>query len=250
MSLKKTNILIAIFILLMTSGLLAQRKFDFHKGKVMWRHWYIDAKIGYNVFYGDITSYNIDLVEKYKEESKVGYALGLGKWVESWIGVEGNLMHGKLRGVKDTLISNTTFNQATGEVIINFTQLIYPSNIQTPFYFYGKLGAGLNYFSSTLTHSKTGAVIKTSGNPYNIEWMIPISFGGAYNITENFSLTATASYTYINTDKLDATYTNKPDDSNDFYLSLFFGAKYTFSLKQSKGSYRRPRSRRGTNWLH
>jgi len=243
---------IVIFAVLVSTSVFAQRKLDFYKTGSGFRHWYVNVNFSINAMFGDVTTYDSDPFNKIGKESGVAFAASAGKWVTSWGGAEFNFSKGSLYGFSGDLEANTNFNQYTISGIINFTQLVYPSDYQTPFYFFGKIGYGLIDFNATLTNSKTGDTIRMQGvdTPHDkrvSEWVIPLTIGGAYNFDDNFSLVFDLNYFVVDTDKLDGKFISTDRDFNDdkdSYASFTIGLKYTFNIKDSQGSFKRPKSRR------
>jgi len=239
-------IIVVIFTLLMSAPIFAQRKFDSHKSGSIWRHWSVNA------MFGDVTSYDHDPFKKISEESALGIVASAGKWINEWGGAEFTFSKGSLYGFSGDLEVNTNYNQYTISAIVNFTQLIYPSDFQTPFYIYGKLGYGFIDFNALLTNTKTGDTIKMQGvdTPHDkrvSEWVIPMTIGGAYNFDKNIALVFDLNYFYVDTDKLDGKFISSDTDFNDnkdSYASFTIGIKYTFSIKETQGGYNRPRSKR------
>ena len=245
-------ITLVIFTLLLSFTTFAQRKFESHKAGSVWRHWYVNMNLSVNAMFGDVTSYDSDPFKKIGQESAVAIAATAGKWINEWGGAEFNFSKGSLYGFSGILEANTNYNQYTISGIVNFTQLIYPSDYFTPFYAYGKIGYGLIDFNALLTNSKTGDTIRMQGTdtPHDkrvSEWVIPLTIGGAYNFDKNFSLVFDLNYFYVDTDKLDGKFISTEVDFNDdkdSYASFTIGLKYTFSIKESYGKYKRPKSRR------
>lgn len=239
-----------------SSGLLAQRQFDSHKSGSIWRHWYVKADIGATALFGDISTYDSDPFKKLKYESKFAYSATVGKWVTDWGGAEFTFSMGKLKGIRGSLEANTEYLQYTFVGRVNITQLIYPSDAQTPFYFYAKLGYGLIDFNAILTNVDTGDTIRMQGanTPHDkrvTEWVIPFGFGGTYNIDENFSIVFDATYHYVDTDKLDGKYISSEvdyNDNKDAYVYLSIGVQYTFNIKETYGGFKSSRSKRNKRW--
>lgn len=249
---------IIIFTFLVSISVFAQRKMDYYKTGSIYRNWYANVNLSVNAMFGDVTTYDRDPFNKIGKESAIAFAVAAGKWITDWGGAEFNFSKGSLYGFASDLEANTNYNQYTLSGIINLTQLVYPSDYQTPFYFYGKIGYGLIDFNAVLTNSKTGDTIRMQGvdTPFDkrvTEWVIPMTIGGAYNIDKNFTLIFDLNYFYVDTDKLDGKFISSDKDFNDnkdSYASFTIGLKYTFNFKETYGSYTRPRSRRSVKFTH
>ena len=245
-----------LFIIFSSTG-FAQRKFDSHKSGSAWRHWYVKGNVALNAMFGDVTSYDQDPFKKIGQESRFGFSGSVGKWINEWGGAEFTFSRGSLFGFRGDLEVNTSFNQYTISGIVNFTQLIYPSDYQTPFYFYGKIGYGLIDFNATLTNVKTGDTLRMQGvntahDKRVSEWVIPLTIGGGYNFDPNFALIFDLNYFYVDTDKLDGKFVSSDvdfNDNKDSYASFSIGVKYTFNIKEKQGRFNRPRSRKSVKFV-
>ncbi len=246
--------LVIFLLLFISSSLYAQRDFNSHRGGSIWRHWYVKANVGTNAFFGNISTFDQDPFNKLKYESKFGYSVSAGKWINEWGGAHFTFSGGKLKGTRNDYESHTDFYQYTVEGIVNVTQLLYDHDMQSQFYIYAKLGFGLIDFNALYTNVVTGDTINMVGKhtAYDkrvTEWVIPIGFGGVYNIDDNFGLFFDDTLNYTNTDKLDAKYKGAEDDTNDYYIFASAGIKYTFTIKEKHGKYNRPVSRRKIRWV-
>lgn len=243
-----------VVLLLLSSGVFAQRDFKRNKGGGIWRHWFVKANVGATAFFGDISTYDHDPFNKFKYESKFGYSVSAGKWINDWGGANFTFSGGKMKGIRNNYESHTDFYQYTLEAQVNLTQLYFDQDVQSVFYVYAKLGFGLIEFNAMYTNQTTGDTIHIIGKhtPFNkrvTEWVIPIGIGGVYNIDQNFAIFFDGTFNYTNTDKLDAKFSGSTDDKKDYYIYISVGLKYTFSIKDKHGSYRRPVSRRKIRWV-
>ncbi|NPD44835.1 MULTISPECIES: outer membrane beta-barrel protein [unclassified Lentimicrobium] len=246
-------LLIITFLLMISGSSMAQRSFDTHKGGMIWKHWYVQANIGLNLFYGDVSSHDQDLFKKIGEESSFAYSLTAGKWITDWGGAEFTFSSGKLIGSTPGLQFENNYNQYIIQGIFNFTQLLYPANEQTPFYIYGKIGYGQIDFNSVLRNSSTLDTIKMQGKETThgkrvSEWVLPLCLGGAFNLDENLTIVIDGTLFLVNSDKLDARFGKNGNDDNDFYVNFSVGLRYTFNAKETQGSFNRSKSRRSNRW--
>lgn len=254
---RKHIIIGIVLFLFMTSNGLAQISYDFHKGGGFWRHYYVNANIGGNLFYGDVSNYNGDPFNKLVKESHWGYSITAGKWITPWLGGQATFNGGRLRGANsgcDCEFVNH-FYQYTADAVINLNQLIYPLDKQTDFYFQARIGYGLIRFNSVLTNSTTHDTIHVVGKLSNFgervtEWVVPLGLSGVFNIDKHYSVSVDFVYNYTNTDKLDTKVLDGVDDRNlDAYIFLSFGVKYTFNIKKMKG-YNHGSSSRSLRWVY
>lgn len=254
---ERKHILIAVILFLfMTSSGLAQISYDFHKGGWLMRHYYVEANVGANLFNGDISNYSGDPFNKLIKEASFGYSLTAGKWATPWLGGQFTFTGGQLRGADDGCDCEfkNNYTQYTGQAIFNLTQLFYPLDRQSDFYFLARLGYGLINFNSVLTNSSTKDTIHIIGKHSSrgetiTEWVIPIGLSGVFNFDEHYSLSIDFMYNYTNTDKLDTrVYEGESGSKLDSYVFLGIGVKYTFNLKKQKG-YNSGSTSRGVRWV-
>ena len=250
-------LLIIAFLLVIIASSHAQRSFDTYKGGMIWKHWYGQANIGLNLFYGDVSSYDQDFFKKISEESSFAVSVTAGKWITDWGGAEFTYSRGKMQGSNTELEFDLEFennyNQYIIQGIFNFTQLLIPADEQTPFYLYGKVGYGQIDFNSVLRNSSTLDTIKMQGKETAhgkrvSEWVLPISIGAAINIDENFSIVMDGNLFLVDSDKLDAYFGQNGNNDKDYYVNISFGLKYTFNVKETQGSFKRSKSRRTNKW--
>lgn len=249
--------LVLVLSLIFGANLFAQRAFDSHKGGSAWRHWYGKANVGAYALFGDVSTYDTDPFNKLSKESRIGFSGSVGKWITDWGAAEFTYIRGNFYSYTISNEVHTNFNQYTIIGMVNFTQLIYPSDRQTPFYFYGKIGYGQIDFNATLTSIKTGDTIRMQGTETAhdkrvSEWLIPFGIGGAYNFDDHFALVFDLNYSYVHTDKLDGKFISSEvdfDDNKDSYASITIGIMYTFNVKVSNGFFKRPKGRRNVRWV-
>lgn len=242
-------IIIIITLLFIGVSSFAQRSFDTYKGGFIWKHYYVKGNVGFNMFYGDVSSHDQDIFKKIGQESSFAYSLSAGKWVTDWGGAEATFSMGKIKGSTSSYEFTNDYNQYIFQGIINLMQLIYPAENQTPFYLYLKAGYGFINFNSVLLNSKTLDTVKIVGknSAYGkrvTEWLIPLGIGGGFNIDENFAIIIDGNLHLVNSDKLDTKYGNSGNDDNDFYVNFSIGMKYTFNIKNTYGKFKRSKSRR------
>ena len=245
--------LLILLLLLISSSSNAQLDFKRHKGGSLWRHWFVKANIGVNAYFGDLSTYDHDPFNKLKHESKFGYSASVGKWINDWGGANFTFSGGKLTGIRHNYQTHTDFYQYTIEGLVNITQLFNDHDQQSIFYVFAKVGFGLIDFNAHYTNINTGDTINMVGKhtPYDkrvTEWVVPLSIGGVYNIDKNFALFFDATYNYVNSDKLDAKYDGSGDGDKDYFVYVSAGVKYTFTVKDTHGKYRRSSSRRKMHW--
>lgn len=212
----------------------------------LYRDWMFSLSAGSILYYGGLSNFDLDPLNKIPNESNLSYNISLGKWIKPYLALRGNFQKGSLHTLKSTHDMHSDFNEYTGQLMVNITDFFnYPAGYQKMFYSYVFLGYGLIDFRSSVVNTSTGLIEKQWGQDKMItEWVVPLGIGIGYYFNENFTFSFDATYHYVNTDKLDA-YTN---DSKDFMLYLALGVVYNFNLKQINGYIVRPKSKRRLKW--
>jgi len=251
------HIIIGVILLFFMIGNgLAQVTYNFHKGGGIWRHYYVNANAGANLFFGDVSNYNGDPFNKLVKESSFAYSATAGKWITEWLAAQATFNMGQLRGANNALDAEfkNHYYYYTGEFIVNLNQLVYPLDKQTDFYLQAKLGFGLIRFNSELTSltSKKPLHIIGENSAFGervTEWIVPIGIGGVYNIDEHYSILFDLLYQYVNSDKLDTRVEESINNMNqlDSFFLLSVGIKYTFNLKKLRG-YNHGSNSRSLRW--
>lgn len=224
----------------------SQRWSKIYKTPEIYRDWMFSISGGSALYYGGLSNYDLDPMNKIPNESNLSYSATAGKWLRSYGAVRASFQKGKIHTIKNSKDLNASFNEYTAQVMINVTDFFnYPSGYQRMFYSYVFLGYGLIDFKSSVYSTTTGLLVKEYGQEKMVtEWVVPLGVGFAYNFNQNFTFSLDATYHYLNTDKLDA-YTN---DSKDFMLYLGLTVFYNFNLKDFNGYIVRPKSRRSLKW--
>lgn len=248
----KLNILLAfVLTVLLTLPSIAQIKYKPQRWSKarntpsLYRDWMVSVSAGTALYYGGLSNYDLDPLQKIPNESNLSYSLSAGKWVLPYLAMRANFQMGKLHSIKTTREMNSKFNEYTGQILLNLTDFLgYPSGYQRSFYSYVFIGYGLIDFSSSVYNSATGVLNDYGTDKMMTEWVVPAGVGIAYNFNSNFTFSFDATYHYINTDKLDA-YTNS---SKDFMLYLGLSVNYNFNFKSINGYISRPKNRRSLKW--
>lgn len=214
-----------------------------------YRDWMFSLSGGTALYYGGLSNYDLDPVQKIPKESNLAYSASLGKWIKPYLAARINFQKGKLNSVKSNREMNSSYNEYSGQLLINVTEFFnYQAGYQRMFYSYVFIGYGLiDFTSSSYVNNTDGTttLIKEWGADKMItEWVAPVGIGFAYNFNQNFTFSFDATYHYTNTDKLDAI----TNDSKDFMLYLALGINYNFNLKTINGYISRPKSRQKLKW--
>lgn len=249
---KNTLIASSVLALALTSAVAQDAKqADASKQNGFFRNWSVGANAGVMLFYGDVKQYDYYPVFRYNSEYSLGYGLTLTKTLNSVIGLQGQILNGKLAGTsryakaasfrdpKDNRYFTANVFEYDFNVVINLSNLILSKRKinERKFSVYTTFGAGLTNFNTELRKLSDDALITEYGssNPNSSEKLIfknrtteiviPVSLGVKYKLNTKFDLGLETSVRFANTDKLDATAANNNKDSyqyTDFVVTYKF----------------------------
>ena len=206
-----------------------------------WDDWTLNGNAGLTSFFGDLSIYDTDIMEKLTKES--GPAMGgiLTKHVNNIVGVSGQLLYGGLKGQNNSGTSfEANFIEYNFHGRINLVNLIFPDNM-TNIGLETYAGFGQFLFNVTQWKKVDGKIEQNIQNTGTPEF---VYFGGVgifYNITDRFGLSMDMALRQAQNDKLDDLNKN---GNFDYYTHVSFGISYHFySLKKSSGHGGRSRGR-------
>jgi OOP family OmpA-OmpF porin len=240
---KKKNLYIALICLLCSSlDVFAQnRTYD---GTNKMNTWSISGYGGITKFFGDVTTYDFKRGEN--EKLTGGWGLSINKQLSPLFGIQLTGYNGQLQGSKkghhsslsgdtyDVFFNSPSFIQATIDGTVNLNRLLLGYNKMRRWKTDAHLGAGIMYYHTDLTatntnpnspffgtvstvstntigSSKTAGTWERKGSTYTREWVFPVGLAVHYELTPRFDLGVDFTYSYVNTEKLDATVSNLTD---------------------------------------
>ena len=200
----------------------------------LWDNWSINLNAGLTSFFGDLSKFDTEIIEKLTKESGPAFSGILTKQIfNSRSGLSGQLLYGSLKGEN---LSNVSFEASVIEynahLRINIINLISPNNrSKLGVEAYGGIGQFL--FKTTqydLRNNENKTKVKNTGTP---EFMYFFGGGLAYKITGKIGITVDVSMRQAQNDYLDDFVKN---DNYDYYSYLCIGATYNIdSLTKTKG---------------
>jgi hypothetical protein len=204
-----------------------------HKKPGLWDNWSINLNAGLTSFFGDLSKFDTEIIEKLTQESGPAFSGILTKQVfNSKFGISGQLLYGNLKGENNSNVSfEASVIEYNAHIRLNVINLISPNNIsKLGIEAYGGIGQFL--FKTTqydLRNNENKTKIKNTGTP---EFMYFFGAGLAYRITEKIGVTIDVSMRQAQNDYLDDFVKN---DNYDYYSYLNIGVTYKIdSLKKSK----------------
>ncbi|HPS18386.1 MAG TPA: OmpA family protein [Bacteroidales bacterium] len=192
--------------------------------KVKYNTWSASVRVGAMNFYGDLRQFDFYPVSAqqakdwYKitddvSETNLGFGLSVSKQLSPTFAIQGILDKGKLGGVKHSVeayfkgdVLNYGFN-----LVVNFSNLFWPSSKNNKIGFYGYAGLGFTDFKAKQYHISDNSSIYSYGygengqeNKMVTETTVPLGLGLKYKLNNKFDIGIETSLKNVNTDKLDA----------------------------------------------
>jgi hypothetical protein len=235
--LRKSRITLIAIFLLITMVAFAGSPDEWRGGRGIFilEDWSLNLNVGFTSYYGDLSQYDANYIEKLIFESKPAAGVKLTKYVHPLVGIAGQLIYG---GFRSEFLPDHSFNlellEYNLQVVVDATPLIFRGR-SMPFGMEVSAGAGQFLFQTSVI-SGTGEQQSTSsildGTPEFVYF-----FGGTfyYRINPHFRATADLSIRQAQNDNIDK-YINS--DDYDYYSWFSVGISWmintTFSLKRYK----------------
>lgn len=136
----------------------AQLFYDFQSG------WYLGANAGIASYFGDLSFYDLDPVNKIRHESRFVAGLTAGKSLNQWIDLEMNFDHGGMKGSNQNndLSFTGNFTELTLNGIISLSRIISNQAYQR-FQVCLSLGAGSIFYRSTKSRISDNTYVYSVG---------------------------------------------------------------------------------------
>jgi hypothetical protein len=233
----KTNIkLIIVFIIF--AGIAIPQKSDAQgwggrRKPGLWENWSLNLNAGLTSFFGDLSKFDTEIVEKLTKESGPAFSGILTKHINPKFGLSGQLLYGTLKGENNSGVSfEASIIEYNAHVRANLINLMSPDNI-SKFGIEAYAGIGQFLFKTTqydLRNSENNVKVKNTGTP---EFMYFFGAGISYKASEKIQITVDVSMRQAQNDYIDDFVKN---DNFDYYSYLNLGLTYHIdSFKKTKG---------------
>jgi hypothetical protein len=206
------------------------------KKKTLWENWSINLNAGLTSFFGDLSKFDSEIMEKLTQESGVAFSGILTKDLgqNHKFGVSGQLLHGSLKGANNSKVSfESTVIEYNFHCRINLINLFSTNNrSKMGIALYG--GVGQFIFKTTKFDRRNNenlVKIKDTGTP---EFIYFFGAGLSYKVINNITITVDASMRQTQNDYLDDFVKN---NNPDYYTYLSLGAIYNIDLLKKSNSY-------------
>jgi len=219
------TIILLIFIFSSPLYVKAQKWGGNDVGSRFIKNWSINANIGYTSYFGDMSYYDNDVVEKLASESGLAYGVMLTKDVTKWLGLSGQLFYGNLKGGNSNITFQTDLLEYNLQARIDFINLFWPDN-RSNFGIVGNVGVGQLLFNATTFEFNEGPPIIKEHKTAVPEFVYSFGAGVYYKVTQRIAITADLNLHQLQNDKLDNLVKN---DDFDYYTYLSIGITYYLS---------------------
>lgn len=232
----KTKIQLIAVLIVLTGTLISQsadaQGWGSRKKAGLWDNWSLNLNAGLSSFFGDLSKFDSEIMEKLTQESGPAFSGILTKHLNTKIGLSGQLFYGGLKGENNSGVSfEATIIEYNFHVRFNIVNLLSPNNnsklgIET----YGGLGQFL--FKTTqydLRNTENKVTIKDTGTP---EFVYFFGAGLSYKVMRSIGITVDVAMRQARNDYLDDFVKN---NNNDYYSYISIGGTYYIdSFKKGK----------------
>jgi len=198
----------------------------------LWDNWSINLNAGLTSFFGDLSKFDSEIIEKLTNESGPGFSGILTKHLNTKIGLSGQLLYGGVKGENNSGVSfEASIIEYNFHVRFNLVNLISPNNIsKLGIETYGGLGQFL--FKTTqydLRNNENKVKVKDTKTP---EFVYFFGAGLSYKVKKNIGITGDIAMRQAKNDYLDDFVKN---NNNDYYSYISIGITYNIdSFKKGK----------------
>jgi OOP family OmpA-OmpF porin len=234
--------LTCLFGILFIGQSFAQTKTESTDKKSPKKNWLSGVSVSVNggslLFYGDIRQYDFYPVSKYQNEREWGYGLTVNKFFNPVIGLQGQLLNGRLAGTrrKQRVYFNAEVFEYSLNAVVNLSNISFTgkSKDNRKFTLYALAGLGLTNFKTKLMNINTDKVVSQFGygpdrkgvTERTTEVVIPVALGLKYRVNKRFDVGLEASLRNVNSDKLDARVVVNSAEDKYGYTDLFVTYKF------------------------
>ena len=205
-----------------------------------WNNWAINLNGGYTSYFGDLSIYDSDILNKIKFESKPAIGFSLTKYITDDIGISGQLLYGGLKSqYTDNLFFETNFFEYNFQLRVDLLNLFVKKN-NTGIGVIAFGGIGHFMFNAVKYQYKEGRLNEYPHKTRTPEFVYFLGGGLEYSISNRFSINIDAALKQANNDRID---NEVRQNNNDFYSYISVGVTYhIFQLfgKSNKGGLHRP----------
>lgn len=190
------------------------------------KNWAFEGQAGIFSYFGDLSIYDGDIVNKLIEESGPAGGLALTKYFGNYFGVSGEMIFGQIKATKNSTKFESNILEFNAQVQFDLIKLIFYQRTSN-FALLLSGGIGNIFFNSTLN---TGS----ESEDYSTEVPEFIYFFGGrleYHLSKTLKLGAGISIKQLQNDKLDVTVKNS---NYDYYSYVNIAVAYKLNRKTQR----------------
>lgn len=187
-----------------------------------WNVWKINANAGYISFYGDLSSFDGNYLEKLHYESGPAMGIIVTKHFDKLFALSGQIITGKLKGSSGNTAFKSELLEYNLHLRLNIYNIFAPrSNNKFGINFFGGLG---NFIFKTTQTITTEGKVENINNQSRVPELVYFTGGEIfYEPISNLAISVELSIRKCNNDMLDGLVAN---DNDDYYSYLNFGISY------------------------
>ncbi|MEZ5195961.1 MAG: outer membrane beta-barrel protein [Bacteroidales bacterium] len=187
----------------------------------LWDDWSVNLNAGLTSFFGDLSKFDSEIMEKLSKESGPAFSGIITKHINNKFGISGQLLYGNLQGENNLQVAfEASVIEYNISGSVDFINLFSPDNL-SKFGIIAYGGVGQFIFQSQkidYREESPSVVQQKTGTP---EFVYFFGLGANYDIGDRFAVTLDFAMRQAQNDKLDD-YKTK-DDSFDYYFILKHG---------------------------
>ena len=189
-----------------------------------WNVWAINANAGITSFYGDLSSFDANYIEKLHYESGPATGIMVTKHFDRLFAISGQIIASRLKGSLDNISFKSEIFEYNLHLRLNIYNLFVPyHNSKFGINVFGGLGNFL--FNTTQTIATEGKVEHIT-NQSRVPELVYFVGGGLFiQPTSSFAINTEISIRRCNNDMLDGL---KKNNNDDYYSYLNVGITYYF----------------------
>ena len=189
-----------------------------------WNVWAINANAGITSFYGDLSSFDANYIEKLHYESGPATGIMVTKHFDRLFAISGQIIASRLKGSLDNISFKSEIFEYNLHLRLNIYNLFAPyNNSKFGINVFGGLGNFL--FKTTQTIATEGKVEHIT-NQSRVPELVYFVGGGLFiQPTSSFAINTEISIRRCNNDMLDGL---KKNNNDDYYSYLNVGITYYF----------------------
>ncbi len=238
----KKSIKLLVFAVLLTGIVLPEcltaQSWGGRRKPGFWDNWSINANAGLTSFFGDVSIYDTEIIDKFTKESGPAFSAILSKHFNEKFAVSGQLLYGGLKAENTTGRSfESSFMEYNFQARVNLVNVLWPYNLsKLGFNAYGGLGQFM--FNTTAYQDMDGNTETVETSTSVPEFVYFVGMGLSYKFNHKLGATVDMALRQAQNDKIDALTKN---DNYDYYTHISIGLTYYIETFKKGNQY----SRRG-----